>query len=105
MNKWGVLGCLCFVAAVIVAYFLKIESAVVIELGLAAFGLTAIVINAIKSGKQKTKSTWQIIIVIVLACVGGVLICIGGLAQNIFAELSGAVLALLAVIFGLVFKK
>lgn len=105
MNKWGVIGCLCFIAAAIVAYFLKIESAVVIELGLSAFGLTAIVINAIKTGKQKTKSTWQTVVVIVLACVGGVLIRIGGLAQNIFAELSGAVLALLAVIFGLVFKK
>jgi drug/metabolite transporter (DMT)-like permease len=105
MNKWGIIGCLFFVAAVIVAYFLKIESAIVIELGFAAFGLTAIIINAVKNGKAKAKPTWQTIVVIALACVGGVLVCIGGLAQNIFAELSGAVLALLAVIFGLVFNK
>lgn len=39
------------------------------------------------------------------AVVGGVLCCIGGLQQAIFKEISGLVLALLSVIFGLVFDS
>jgi hypothetical protein len=34
-----------------------------------------------------------------------VLICIGGLADNIFAAISGAVLALMTIIFGLLYDK
>ena len=45
------------------------------------------------------------LIAAVLGSVGGVICCIGGLAQNIFAEISGAVLALLAVIFGMIYNK
>lgn len=84
MKKWGIIGCLCFVIA---------------------FGLTAIILNVVKTNKEKTLPLWQTIIVIVLAVAGGVLVCIGGLTSTIFAEISGAVLALLAVIFGLVFAR
>jgi hypothetical protein len=45
------------------------------------------------------------VVIIVLAAIGGVLCCIGGTNQNIFAEISGAVLALLAVIFGILYAK
>lgn len=105
MKKWGIIGCLCFVAAVVLAYFVKVEAALIVELGLAAFGLTAIIVNVIKTNKDKALPLWQTILVIVLAVVGGVLVCIGGLTSTIFAEISGAVLALLAVIFGLVFAR
>jgi len=44
-------------------------------------------------------------LIICFAVIGGVLCCIGGLSQNIFAELAGAALALLAVIFGVIFAK
>ena len=104
-NLWGIIGALLFVAAVCIGYFAKFDNAIIVELAVAAFGLTALVIGAIKAGKEKNVKTWQTIAIIVLAVCGGVLCCIGGLAQNIFAELAGAALALLAVIFGIVFAK
>lgn len=45
------------------------------------------------------------VIEIALAVVGGVLCCIGGLQQAIFKEIRGLVLALLIVIFSLVFDS
>ena len=104
MNKWGIIGCLFFVAAVIVGFFTTFDGAMVVELALAAFGLATIVTAAVKAGKEKKVATWKTVIIICLASIGGVLCCIGGLNQAIFAEISGAALALLAVIFGLVFK-
>ena len=80
MKTWGIIGALFFVAAVTVGYFCNFDGAIIIEIGAAAFGLCSLVI-------------------------GGVLCCIGGLSQNIFAELEGAALALLAVIFGVIFAK
>ncbi len=105
MKKWGIIGALFFVAAVIVGYFCKFDAAIVIELGAAAFGFTAIVCSAVNYSKKNNIKTWATVLIIVLAAVGGVLCCIGGLNQSIFAEISGAALALLAVIFGLVYSK
>ena len=78
MRKWGIVGALLFVAAVI------------------AF---------IKKHKERGNPIWQIAIVTVLTISSGVLICIGGLTDNIFAAISGAVLALMTIIFGLLYDK
>lgn len=105
MKKWGIIGALLMVAAVCIGYFAKFDNAFIVELAVGAFGLTALVIGAFKDGKAKNVKTWQAITIIALAVLAGVFGCIGGLAQNIFAEIAAAVLALLAVIFGLLFAK
>ena len=64
-----------------------------------------IVLSAVDYGKKHNIKTWATVVIIVLAAIGGVLCCIGGTNQNIFAEISGAVLALLAVIFGILYAK
>ena len=103
MKKWGIIGALAFFAAVAVGYFCNFDGAIIIEIGVAAFGLCGLVIGAIKSGKTKNVKTWKTVLIICFAVIGGVLCCIGGLSQNIFAEISGAALALLAVIFGMIY--
>lgn len=105
MKKWGIVGAILFVAAVCIGFFAKFDNAFIVEIAVAAFGLTALVIGAYTDGKTKNVKTWQTITIIVLAVLAGVFGCIGGLAQNIYAELAGATLALLAVIFGIVFAK
>ena len=103
MKKWGIIGALAFFVAVAVGYFCNFDGAIIIEIGVAAFGLCGLVIGAIKSGKTKNVKTWKTVLIICFAVIGGVLCCIGGLSQNIFAEISGAALALLAVIFGMIY--
>ena len=105
MKKWGIIGAVLFAVAVAFGFFFKFDGSLVISLAAAAFGFTAIVINAVNYGKEKNVKTWATVVIIVLAAIGGVLCCIGGLNQSIFAEVSGGVLALLAVIFGLLYAK
>ena len=105
MKTWGIIGALFFVAAVTVGYFCNFDGASVIESGAAAFGLWSVVIGGSKSGGTEDVETWKTVLIICFAVIGGVLCCIGGLSQNIFAELAGAALALLAVIFGVIFSK
>ena len=105
MKKWGIIGALAFCAAVAVGFFFKFDAAVIIELGAAAFGFTAIVTSAVSYAKKNNIKTWATVLIIVLAAIGGVLCCIGGLNQSIFAEISGAALAILAVIFGIVYAQ
>lgn len=105
MKKWGIIGAVCFAVAVAFGFFFKFDAAIVIQLALAAFGFTAIVISAVDYAKKNNIKTWVTVVIIVLAAIGGVLCCIGGLNQNIFAEISGAALALLAVIFGIIYAK
>lgn len=105
MKKWGIIGAVFFAAAVAIGYFCKFDAAIIIEIGLAAFGFAAIVTSAVSYGKKNNIKTWATVVIIVLAAIGGVLCCIGGLNQNIFAEISGAALALLAVIFGIVYAN
>ena len=104
MKKWGIIGALAFFAAVAVGFLCKFDAAVVIEIGVAAFGFTAIVSSAVSYSKKNNVKTWATVLIIVLASIGGVLCCIGGLSQSIFAEISGAALALLAVIFGTIYE-
>lgn len=105
MKKWGIIGAVFFAVAVAFGYFFKFDGSIIISLASAAFGFTAIVISAVNYGKKKGVKTWATVLIIVLAAVGGVLCCIGGLNQSIFAEISGAALALLAVVFGLIYNK
>lgn len=99
MRKWGIVGALLFVAACVVGFIFNVS------IGLATFGMTSTVIAFIKKHKEKGNPIWQIAIVTVLTISSGVLICIGGLTDNIFAAISGAVLALMTIIFSLLYDK
>lgn len=101
----AVIGALLFAAAVVVGNFAQFEAAAVIEIALASFALCAVVISAVRQAKEKNAFSWKTVVVIALAVIGGVLCCIGGLQQAIFKEISGLVLALLSVIFGLIFDS
>ena len=105
MKKWGIIGALAFLAAVAVGFFCKFDAAVIIEIGVAAFGVTVIVTSAISYVKKNNIEIWATVSIIALAAIGGVIFCIDGLNQNIFAEISGAALALLAVIFGIIYAN
>ena len=105
MRKWGIIGAVLFAIDVALGYFLKFDGAIIIQLAVAAFAYTLIVLSAVDYGKKHNIKTWATVVIIVVAAIGGVLCCIGGANQNIFAEISGAVLALLAVIFGLIYAK
>ena len=104
MKKRGIIGAIAFLAAVAVGFFCKFDAAVIIEIGVAAFGFTAIVSSAVSYAKKNNIKTWATVLIIALAAIGGVVCCIGGLSQNIFSEISGAALALLAVIFGMIYE-
>lgn len=99
MRKWGIVGALLFVAACVVGFIFNVS------IGLATFGMTSTVIAFIKKHKENGNPIWQIAIVTVLTISSGVLICIGGLTDNIFAAISGAVLALMTIIFSLLYDK
>ena len=105
MKKWGIIGAVAFLAAVAAGFFCKFDAAVIIEIGVAAFGFTAIVTSAVSYAKKSNIKIWATVLIIALAAIGGVLCCIGGLNQSIFAEISGAALALLAVIFGIIYAN
>lgn len=105
MRKWGIVGALLFVAACIVGFVFNFDGSDIVSVGLATFGLTATVIAFVKKHKEKGTPIWQIAIVTVLTLGSGVLICIGGLADSIFVAISGAVLALMTIIFGLLYDQ
>lgn len=106
MNKiFKIIGSLFMVAAVIFGYFASFPGSTVVEIAVLAFGLCTCIIASIKQAKDDGKFSWKTVATVILACVAGVLCCIGGLAQNIFAEISAAVLAVLTLIFGLIFNK
>ena len=105
MRKWGIVGALLFVAACVVGFIFNFDGSDIVAIGLAAFAVTATVIAFVKKHTEKGTPVWKIAIVTALALVAGVLICIGGLADNIFAAISGAVLALMTIIFGLLYDK
>lgn len=102
MNKvFGIIGSLLFVAAVIVGYFCKFDSADIVAMALSAFGLASSIVAIVnKYKKEGEKFNWKFIVIIVLTVVGAALVCLGGLSDNIFATLAGAVIGILTVIFG-----
>ena len=105
MKKWGIIGCIVFFVAVAFGFFFKFDGALIIAIAGGAFGLCAISVSAWNDAKKKEIKPAIAGVIIGLAVIGGVLCCIGGMNQTIFAEISGAALTLLAVIFGLVFKN
>ena len=106
MNKtFAIIGALFFIAAVVVGYFAGFDNAVIVQLALGAFGYAAVVVGAVKSAKEKNIATWKTVIVIIGTVAGGILCFIGGLNDNIFNQISGLVIALLAVIAGLLFQN
>lgn len=105
MKKWGIIGAVIMAVAVGIGYFFNFPGDSIVAIAGATFGLCVLVMGAIKDAKEKKVKTWPVFVCIILAMIAGVCCCIGGLAQNIFAEIAGATLALLAVIFGILFNK
>jgi len=105
MNKtFAIIGSVLFIAAVVVGYFAGFDNAAPIEIALGAFGFGAIVAGSVKTAKEKQIATWKTVVVIVGATAGGILCFVGGLSDSIFQQISGLVIALLAVIGGLLFS-
>lgn len=104
-KTFAIIGALFFIAAVVVGYFAGFENAIVVELALGAFAYAAVVVGAVKAAKEKNIATWKTVIVIIGTVAGGILCFIGGLSDNIFNQISGLVIALLAVIAGLLFQN
>ncbi len=106
MNKvFGIIGALLFVASVIVGYFCKFDNADLVAIGLDAFALASTVVAVVQKYKKDGRFSWKLILVIVCTIVGAVFVCIGGLSNNIFEILAGAVVGILAIIFGVVKVK
>ena len=101
MNKvFGIIGCLLFVASVVVGYFCKFDNADLVALALDAFALATFVVGIIKKYKEQGKFSWKLIVVIIGVIVGATFVAIGGLSDSIFSTLAGAVVGILAIIFG-----
>lgn len=105
MNKmFGIIGAVCFAVAIGIGYFVSFPGDTIVQIAVAAFGLAFVILGAVKKAKEEKTFSWKTIACIALAVIGGVLCCIGGLDQSIFATISGAVLALLAIIFGVLYS-
>ena len=103
---FGIIGSLLFVAAVIVGYFCKFESADIIAVALAAFALASTVVAVVKKYKKDgEKFNWKFILILALAIAGAVLCAIGGISDSIFTTLAGAVIGILTIIFGALIAK
>ena len=106
MNKvFGVIGALLFVASVVVGYFCKFDSADIVALALDAFALASLAVGIVKKYKEQGKFSWKLILVIIGTVVGAAFVAIGGLSDNIFATLAGAVIGILTIIFGVLTVK
>jgi peptidoglycan/LPS O-acetylase OafA/YrhL len=101
----AILGALLFVAAVVVGNFCDFAANTAVEIALAAFALVSVIISTVKQQKEKGVALWKTILIIVLVCVGATLVAIGGGTSNIFEELAGLVVAIIALIIGLVSKS
>lgn len=104
-TTWGIIGAIFFVVAVVFGFFFKFDASTPIAIASAAFGFTAIVIGAVNEGKSKKIATWKTVAMIIASAIAGVLCYLGALGNNIFELISSAVLALLAIIFGIVTAK
>lgn len=103
---FGIIGSLLFVAAVVIGYFCKFESADIVAIALSAFALASTVVAVVKKYKKDgEKFNWKFILIIALTIIGAVLVAIGGLSDSIFATLAGAVIGILTIIFGVLSIK
>ncbi|MCR5699652.1 MAG: hypothetical protein K6G52_08425 [Treponemataceae bacterium] len=106
MNKtWGIIGAICFALSVAIGFFFDFKGDTLVQIGLGAFGFTALVIGAVKEQKAKDKFGWHTIVCIVLASISGCLFCVGGIEKNMFTLIAGAVTTLLSIILGIVSVK
>lgn len=99
---FSIIGALVFVAAVVVAQFSNVAAVDVVALGVAAFGLVAAIVGVITKAKAEETFSFKTIITIVLAVIGGALVCLGGMSANVLEQISGLVIALLAIILGMI---
>lgn len=104
-NIFGIIGSLLFVAAVIVGYFCKFDSADLVAVALDAFALTILLVGIIKKYKEAGKFSWKLVVVLIMTVVGAAFVAVGGLSDNIFATLAGAVIGILGIIFGVLAVK
>lgn len=105
MKVFGIIGAVLFAVAVGIGFFGDFAGDALVQIALSAFGLASIVIGNVKKAKDEGKFTWKTVVCIILAVAGGVLCAVGGFADSIFATVSGAVVALLAIIFGIISAK
>lgn len=107
MSKvFGIIGSLLFVAAVVVGYFCKFDSADAVAIALSAFAFASTIVAVVKKYKKEgEKFSWKFVVVIIASAIGGVLVCLGGLSDNIFATIAGAVIGILTIIFGVLAIK
>lgn len=105
MKTFGIIGAICFAVAVAIGYFADFAGDALVQIALSAFGIAVLVIGNVKKAKEEGKFTWKTIVCIVIAIVGGILCAVGGLAESIFSTIAGAVVALLAIIFGIISAK
>ena len=105
MKTFGIIGAIVFALSVALGYFIDFPGDTIVQIGLDAFALALVIIGAVKKAKDEGKFSWKIIVCIALAVIGGVLCAVGGLADNIFTAIAGAVLALLGIIFGIINAK
>ena len=104
-TTWGIIGAVLFAVAIAVGFIFKFDAGTPIAIASAAFGFTALVIGAVTEGKNKNVKTWVTVVLIVLSALAGVLCYLGALGNNIFELISSAVIALLAIILGIVTAK
>ena len=106
MNKvLGIVGAVLFAVAVGIGCFANFAGATIVEIALAAFGLAAVIVATIRKAKEEGTFTWKTVVIIVLAVAGGALCALGGLQSNVFEAITGAVVALISIIFGVFVAK
>lgn len=105
MKTFGIIGAVCFALAVAVGYFCNFNGDALVQVALSSFGLASLIIGDVKKAKAEGNFNWKFITSLALAVVGGVICAIGGVANSIFATIAGAVVALLAIVFGLITVK
>lgn len=98
MNKiMAIAGGILVVLASIFGFFFNVDSAVVIEIAVAFFGATLIVVSTIKQSKEAGSLTWKTYVAVIASALGGCLCAIGGLEKSAITAIVGAVIALLSV--------
>lgn len=106
MNKiFGIIGMVCFAVAVGLGYFVSFPYDTLVEIALAVFGATLLVIGAVTKSKETGTFSWKTIVCIVLACISGILCAIAGSTKDIFTTIATAVIALVTIIFGVLFAN
>lgn len=104
-NTFGIIGSLLFVAAVVVGYFCKFDSADLVAVALDAFAFATLLVGIIKKYKEAGKFSWKLVVTLIMTVAGAVLVAVGGLSDNIFSTLAGAVIGILGIIFGVLSVK